>query len=208
MVSVHCTNNIPPATCPRVRTLLFEIRALQTKVAALSTKLLEYPLDQRTLLDLSQAEHQLTGYLNTKLSFIRNCAALKSNPHALNALQVLANKVKARKAKTFIPSLTHGESTYTSNNEIHAHASTFYQHLYNHTSDGHPDHPIWLTPQTIIPPEVLHTLSNPITLKDLGKALYSLPNNKTPGADGLPKEFYITYWPLIGPLFLLMAQEF
>ena len=45
-------------------------------------------------------------------------------------------------------------------------------------------------------------------MKALEKALLSLPNNKTPGADGLPKEFYKAYWPFIGPLFLIMAQEF
>ena len=185
-----------------------QIRALQTKVAALSTRLLEQPSHHQTILDLSHAEHQLSSYLNTKLSFIRNCAAMKSNPHALNALQALANKVKARKAKTFIPSLTHEGSTYTSHNAIHLHASSFYSNLYNHSSDGHPDHPIWRTHQTTIPPEVSNMLSSPISLKALGKALHSLPNNKTPGADGLPKEFYKAYWPLIGPLFLIMAKEF
>ena len=179
-----------------------QIRALHSKVATLSTKLLEHPSHPQTCLDLMQAEQQLSSYLNTKLSFIRQCAAMKSNPHSVNTLKILSNKIKTRKAKTFIHSLTHHGSTAYTPEEIHNHASSFFRNLYKHTSDGRPDHPIWNTHRSLPPPDVSTDLSSPITMKDLESALTSLPDNKIPGADGLPKKFSKAYWHLIGPLFL------
>ena len=131
-----------------------QIRALQTKVAALSTNLLEQPHNQQTLLDLAQAEHQLSNYLNKKLSFIRNFASMKLNPHSSNTLQLLANKIRTRKAKTFISSLTSDGSTVSSHDEIHQHAATFYKNLYSHSNDRQPNHPIWKTYRTILPPDI------------------------------------------------------
>ncbi|KYO43556.1 hypothetical protein Y1Q_0013586 [Alligator mississippiensis] len=37
------------------------------------------------------------------------------------------------------------------------------------------------------------------TLEELERTLWSFKNSKTPGADGLPKEFYLTFWDLVGP---------
>ena len=41
-----------------------------------------------------------------------------------------------------------------------------------------------------------------ITLDELHKALLSMKNNKTPGNDGLSKEFYVTFFPELGQLLL------
>ena len=36
-----------------------------------------------------------------------------------------------------------------------------------------------------------------ITLEECGKVLESFQNNKAPGNDGIPVEFYKQFWPLI-----------
>ena len=41
-------------------------------------------------------------------------------------------------------------------------------------------------------------LSLPISLDELFSALHSMKNNKSPGLDGLTKEFYCTFWHVIG----------
>lgn len=38
-----------------------------------------------------------------------------------------------------------------------------------------------------------------ISLADLHRALLSMPNEKSPGLDGLPAEFYRQYWDILGP---------
>ena len=39
------------------------------------------------------------------------------------------------------------------------------------------------------------TLGNLITAKEIKTAVNQMHNNKSPGTDGLPKEFYTTFWP-------------
>ena len=45
-----------------------------------------------------------------------------------------------------------------------------------------------------------------ITLKELTDSLNEFENNKTPGCDGLTKEFYVTFWNIIGPKLLQTLQ--
>ena len=44
----------------------------------------------------------------------------------------------------------------------------------------------------------LDTLKSPLSLKDLEAALGDMKNNKSPGSDGLSKEFYQSFWDVIG----------
>lgn len=46
-----------------------------------------------------------------------------------------------------------------------------------------------------------------LTEDDLTKALESMENNKAPGADGLPKEFYTTFWDVLKAPLLTMYKE-
>ena len=42
----------------------------------------------------------------------------------------------------------------------------------------------------------------PLLRDEISNALFTLANNKTPGSDGLPKEFYIKFWDLLAPILL------
>ena len=46
----------------------------------------------------------------------------------------------------------------------------------------------------------------PLTKAECLAALRSSANNKSPGLDGFPKEFYLTYWEIVGPDFVEMAN--
>jgi hypothetical protein len=50
-------------------------------------------------------------------------------------------------------------------------------------------------------------MENPLTMVELETALRSLPNGKSPGLDGLPKIFYLTFWPELKDLFLELTNE-
>ena len=45
-----------------------------------------------------------------------------------------------------------------------------------------------------------------ITLKELTNSLEEFENNKTPGCDGLTKEFYVAFWNHLGPILLQTLQ--
>lgn len=50
------------------------------------------------------------------------------------------------------------------------------------------------------------SLNAPITLNELKAAADDMHRGKSPGLDGIPPEFYITFWQSLGPLFLDMIQ--
>uniref|UniRef100_A0A8C4NJP1 Reverse transcriptase n=1 Tax=Eptatretus burgeri TaxID=7764 RepID=A0A8C4NJP1_EPTBU len=51
------------------------------------------------------------------------------------------------------------------------------------------------------------SLESSITLEELGLALSSMASGKAPGLDGIPCEFYKTFWDIIGPELLEVLKE-
>lgn len=50
------------------------------------------------------------------------------------------------------------------------------------------------------------TLDGPITLQECEAAIKDMRRGKSPGPDGIPPEFYLSFWPLVSPLLLDMIQ--
>ena len=51
-----------------------------------------------------------------------------------------------------------------------------------------------------------NSLNAPITLMELKAAADDMHRGKSPGLDGIPPEFYTTFWHSLGPLLLDMIQ--
>ena len=51
-------------------------------------------------------------------------------------------------------------------------------------------------------PDQQKLCEEPLWRDELSNALFTLANNKTPGSDGLPKEFYVKFWDLLAPILL------
>ncbi|KAI8478581.1 hypothetical protein Bbelb_436790 [Branchiostoma belcheri] len=60
---------------------------------------------------------------------------------------------------------------------------------------------------TALPEEVSNCLERPLSSEELLSAIKGMANNKTPGSDGLPKEFYYKFWDLVGPDILEVFNE-
>ena len=58
-----------------------------------------------------------------------------------------------------------------------------------------------------VPEGVRAVLEVPFSLEEMGKALAGMKGGKVPGKDGLPKEFFSTFWELVGPDFLDVVGE-
>ena len=183
------------------------MNSLLKRIAIASSAMMEHPNDFHLSSEHSKLQEEVNSYLSDRITFIKQCAAAKS-ANASAAMKILSQHIKGKKAATKITSLSHNGSSYSETKDILKIASNFYEDLYSHQSDGHPHHPIWRTPSSTLPDEFDSLLSAPITLDSLTKALFSLPDHKTLGIDGLPKELYKEYWDAIGPLFLIMTQEF
>lgn len=48
--------------------------------------------------------------------------------------------------------------------------------------------------------EQSNLLDDPITVEELFKALLDMPNNKSPGPNGYPAEFYKHFWDILSSL--------
>ena len=51
-------------------------------------------------------------------------------------------------------------------------------------------------------PEQTKLCDEPLLHDEISNALFTLAKNKTPGTDGLPKEFYVKFWDLLAPILL------
>ena len=185
-----------------------QITALQAEVASLTTRIMENPSNELLGDRLEKQNAKLYSYMVRKLKFYRQCAMEKTNPHSINACKLLSNLIKGRKSRTLITKLSSDTETFTNTKGILLHASTFFTRLYCHESNGHPLHPIWNVPKSNPPAEFISELCKPITEPEVKEALHTLPSGKTPGIDGLPKEFYVYYWKEMAPLLTQMITDF
>lgn len=58
-----------------------------------------------------------------------------------------------------------------------------------------------------ISPEVARKLDSPLTLGEITLAINQMQNNKAPGPDGFPTEFYKKFHEKLAPLLLLVYNE-
>lgn len=58
-----------------------------------------------------------------------------------------------------------------------------------------------------VPDDMQGGLELPLNLRELETALASMSNNKAPGDDGLPKEFYMCFWDLLVPDLLMVFNH-
>ena len=106
---------------------------------------------------------------------------------------------KKRKAEGIISSLRVGDHSVTSTEDLLAAASDFYKNLYA-SCDTDP----------VVQEELLSNLSlslsadeadlcvGDLTSAECFKAVQGMARNKTPGLDGLPAEFYLALWSVLG----------
>jgi len=58
-----------------------------------------------------------------------------------------------------------------------------------------------------VPVEVKEELSSPVTLEEVEGALKRMGKGKVPGVDGLPVEFYVKFFNVLGPYLVEVVRE-
>ncbi len=138
-----------------------------------------------------------------------NAAAIRSRANWLldgeRPTRMFCSLEKQRQQQQLIPALQHPSRNQrvTDMDSLCDAARVFYQQLYT------PEQPsdVAATERLIQHlPQLSHEqhqrCDRPISLAEITAALEASPRNKTPGSDGLPCEFYSTFWRDIGPFLL------
>uniref|UniRef100_A0A3B3XUJ8 Reverse transcriptase domain-containing protein n=1 Tax=Poecilia mexicana TaxID=48701 RepID=A0A3B3XUJ8_9TELE len=116
---------------------------------------------------------------------------------------------KLLKSKHWINSLVTENGEEIKNSEqINTEVYEFYKKLYENKETNEEELPYFLTKLTNkLTERERKNLDQEITIEELTKAMQSMQNNKTPGRDGLPKEFYACFWDIIKEPLLQVYNE-
>jgi exonuclease III len=183
------------------------IKHLLQLTTRLHQELIDAPLSLTLQQRQASAHSSLQKYLDNKFTFLRIKSHSNFSAHGERPSPFLSSFIHTKKNATQIKSLTLPDGSSTSSqSEIAGHASAFYTALFSIVKPGNPFHALWQTPQSVLPPSALSSLSSRFTKDELLLALKSLPSNKTPGLDGLPKEFYVHFWDSLADSLLDFAN--
>ena len=109
------------------------------------------------------------------------------------------NKAKSQRSiSSILRNRNSNVPTFTTDNDILAHARDFYKKLYE-AEHTHPTEQEWFLSQLQrrLPDITRDTVEGPLQISELTNAVKKLNLNKSPGPDGIPAEFYKKFWPLL-----------
>ncbi len=178
------------ATAKKKEKIIYE-RDLRIRIETL-----EKNLDENNYLEYKTIQSQLE---QVQKEYTMG-AQIRSKAKSVEETEQNITYFKAEEKKNYnvryIRSLYRDDDTITSDpKEILEEEEKYYKMLYSKPDNQiidtnlfqHPDIPK-------LSQEDLEICDATITLEELGKALRNLPNNKTPGTDGLTSEFYKFFW--------------
>lgn len=162
--------------------------------------------------ELQKYKTELNNLLNKTNKFLIERLRLNTSQNSNKSNTYLANMVKQKKDTTTITVIKDSAGKpYHNPKDINTVFKNYYQDLYtsSHNPNASDIHqflnninlPHLTTEQT-------NLLEQPITPAEFHNALNKMENNRAPGPDGFPAEFYKHFWSTISPLFLRMIDEF
>lgn len=124
---------------------------------------------------------------------------------------MLSNQLKIQKERSNITAILDNTGTMTQDpttiNEIF---TSFYSALYSPTNTSTLEEAETFLNNISLPHisnTQKHNLEQPLTLQEFKTALDHIPNNKSPGPDGYPAEFYKHFWDILSPLYIRMITD-
>ncbi|CAH1233576.1 Hypp797 [Branchiostoma lanceolatum] len=155
------------------------------------------------------AKEQLQKVLSDKLAGQRVRSRVQNVEKDEKPTRFFFSKERKRGEKKMVRELRKADGTVVSSREdILDTYHDFYENLYGAEPIDIEDRAYFLDQlENRLPEEDRSHLDRPLSLEELEKALKEMQNGKTPGSDGLPKEFYTRVWPIVGRDLLEVLNE-
>ncbi|CAI5464735.1 unnamed protein product [Closterium sp. Yama58-4] len=165
------------------------VEHLEEKVAVLRQAFMSDAGNLDLQEQLARSEAQLKAYWDGKNDWLQTLAGIQGELEGETASNFLTGKIASWRAKTEIQSLSVGGKTVTEAKEILLAASDFFRDLFGKAKETSGEK--WLTDKSKrLDEKDRELLQAKWTEKEVRKALAELPKGKTPGQDGLPREFF------------------
>ena len=183
---------------------------LTQKIKQLETLNANNPTEE-TRNELRKYQIHLNDIINKRTQFLIHRLRQEHFHHNNKSGKYLANQIKRNKEKATISTIKDSAGKPTNSpQEINEIFRNFYSKLYS--SDHNPrQEDIDLFFKDIKLPQLsteqVNILDSPVTEKELFTALNLMPNNKAPGPDGFPAEFYKHFWSILAPLYIRTITE-
>nr|CAB3264543.1 pol-like protein [Phallusia mammillata] len=199
-VSIGFSARVKKENTSRQNELELGIKAFEDELVRANT-----PADQKLVTELTQLKNDLDNLIEnkTKGAIIRS-RALWAEKGEKNTKYFL-NLEKRHVGKKSINKLKAGDRIYTNQKSILEELAKFYENLYekrdsNYSYSQVTQHLVDLNLPKLKSTQI-ETCDMPITQEELCGVIHKMPRNKSPGLDGLPVEFYQTFWPDLKTLF-------
>ena len=194
------------------RNTVHKERNLEDKIASLE-KELEQPFiseiqktNIKEQLEICKSEMEEIIMQRTQGAILR-CKIKWYNEGEKNTKYFLNLEKRHFKLSTISQLKTDEHEFITSDNKILAECEAFYKNLYTSNENVIPAESEFFHPEndTVLDNNEAESCEGPLTEKECLEALKNMDRGKTPGTDGLPAEFYQTFWkelssPLINAL--------
>ncbi|CAI5476240.1 unnamed protein product [Closterium sp. Yama58-4] len=181
---------------------------LDNAVAVLQQEVMRIPHCLNRKEELRVKESQLAAYLASEQERMSLMAGVKELREGEMPGKLMSAKVKARKERTRITSLQWKGTVRKDSSGILEAASEFYAELFSEPAPT-ADSTFW----PVDPDKKLGEVQSQLLLADwseaeVKEALDGMAKGKSPGADGIPKEFFSQHWDSLGEDVLGFVKQF
>lgn len=186
-----------------------KLEALESKYATLDAAL-QLNFDNHVALQKELVKKEINSLLRRRAEFLMHKTRQNYYFNSSKPSHLLAMKLRTDEHFADIFCIKDKEGIIRSDpKEVNASFALFYQELYRSESNFS-EHTCNNFLNNIELPHLNNNdaakLDCPITLQECEAAIRDMRKGKSPGPDGIPPEFYLTFWHLIGPLLFDMIQ--
>ena len=169
-------------------------------------KELEYKHPGHYLTQLQNIEHKLNEHLNTCLDGSKIRAKVNILNDSEKPSRYFLKREKSRAENKYIYQLEEDGKTFSSKQEILRICKEFYTQLYTKESVDQSLVEYFLKGLPVLIKEEALKCEGLLSKDECLYSIKHMKNNKSPGVDGLPKEFYEINWNVLGDYFVKMAN--